>query len=251
LILSASASPFSNISYGAAGGMKSLQLRLGSSVDDVSMGVRLTKDRKWVVLSNPFFKDEERSVQRVHTSPAGKLRREVLLLDQVLALFATHPRQSLYLDVLDIGEERQLVKLVKQYGLEQQVVFISWEQEVLRRIHVRDATLRLGFSFVPVGDSLHYVRGLTPVPRSPKGVLLAFNPLHSFTAKHKPDNAANLSSVPDLPLYSLQVPAGGCTKKFVTLAHKHGCKVYAFQATRLQSLLLKRSGADGAINVLQ
>jgi glycerophosphoryl diester phosphodiesterase len=229
--------------------LKAVQLALRSPVTGIEIDVRLTKDLKWVVIHNPFHKSEERSVIRVHERTYGQLRREVIPLDTVLALFAAYPTEQLFIDVKDVGEEKQIIKMLHHYGIADRAVIIAWEPEILRRVHERDPAAKIGLSYVPIHSALKYIKGSINKPLSRHGVLLHFNEAHSFDVKHSVGNTSQhyLSDLPQLPLYSIQVPAMLCSGKLVREAHVRGIRVYPFQVTPLNYLLLRRAKVDGII----
>ena len=231
--------------------IQALQAALFSTVDGIEFDVRLTKDHKWVTLHNPFFKSEERSVLRVHTKTYNQIKREVTLLDTMLALFATHSKEKLLMiDVKDVGEEKQLVRMIQKYDLYDQITIIAWEPEILRRVYARDKDIKLGFSYIPIHSTLTFVKGRAKEPLSRYKVVMNFNAMHRFDEKFSKgySNQHYLSTIPDLPLASIQVFAPFCTEKLVKRAHEKGIKVMPFVVnTRLMTVLLRRRGVDGIL----
>jgi glycerophosphoryl diester phosphodiesterase len=229
--------------------LKAIRDALASAVDGIEVDLRLTKDRKWVIIYNPFLKSEERKVMRVHEHTFSRLRQEAMQLDTFLALAAVEGSKRLVLDIKDVGEEKQILKLLDHYNLFDRTILISWEPEVLKRLHARLPGLKLGFSYVPIASSLRYVKGSVSKPLSKYGVLMSFNSLHSFDVKHKIGKHHHfLSDIPDLPLYSIQVPAFLCSNDLVMRAHAKGVRVIPFGVnSRLTYLLLKRRKIDGII----
>ena len=229
--------------------VRALQAAMASEVDGIEIDVRLTKDHKWVVIHNPFFKSEERSVVRIHDHTHAQVRREVNKLDTMLALSAAyHGEKLVFIDVKDVGEERQVVRMIQHYGLHKRAIVIAWEPEVLRRVHAIDPDILLGFSYVPIHSSLAYVKGSINKPLSRHGVLLSFNREHSFDGKFAQGKTRQhyLAHLPELPLYSIQVPAAFCSQKLVRLAHAKNMRVYPFGvSTAIGSTLLRRRGIDG------
>jgi glycerophosphoryl diester phosphodiesterase len=228
--------------------LRAVRAALASKADAIEIDVRLTKDRKWVVVHNPFVK-EERAVLRVHERLASQIKAEATRLDKMLALFAADGNgKTLFIDVKDVGEERQLVRFIAEYGIKDATVVIAWEPEVLRRVHAIDASVRLGLSYVPIHSSLGGIVGSLEKPLSRHGVLMRFNALHSFDASHSVGKTHQhyLASLPALPLHSIQVPDMFCSSKLVTLAHKRGLKVYPFTVnSRINLALLRSRGVDG------
>jgi glycerophosphoryl diester phosphodiesterase len=226
-----------------------LRAALQSAVGGIEFDIRLTKDRKWVAIHNPFFENEERAVKRVHEHSYMQIRREVTLLDSMLAVCWAYPSNKLIMiDVKDVGEEKQIVRMIRKYDLQRQVVVIAWEPEVLRRVHALDPAIRIGFSYVPIHSSLTYIKGSVSQPLSRHGVLLRFNAEHSFDTKFKQGKTHQhyLATIPELPLFSVQVPSLLCTSKLTKLAHEHGMKVFPFGVrTAVGAVLLKSRGADG------
>ena len=231
--------------------MQAFQAALQSSIDTLEFDIRLTKDHKWVVVHNPFFKSEEKMIYQVHEQNYTQLRREVTRLDHVLALFAAHGNgKELMVDVKDVGEERQLVRLIQNYGLEKQVIVIGWEPEILRRVHKIEPSIRLGLTYIPIHSTLKMLRGTINRPVGAHKVILNFNAEQSFSAKTSKGLTHHhyLSTLPDLPLHCIQVREAFCSSKLVKLAHEKGFKVYPFVVnTRLGAALLKRRGVDGII----
>jgi glycerophosphoryl diester phosphodiesterase len=229
--------------------LMALRAALQSSVHGVEIDVRLTKDLKWVTLHDPLVKSEELRVLRVHDHNYSYLRRVTTPLETMLAVISSVPDKHVLIDVKDIGEEKTIIKLIRQYELLDRATVIAWEPEVLRRIHARDQQVRLGFSYVPIHSTLRYVRGSINKPLSRYGWLLHFNAMHSFDVKHTVgvSHQHYLSSLPDLPLVSIQVPAHFCTTKLVRLAHEKNIKVIPFAVNPLNYLLLRRRGINGLI----
>lgn len=222
-----------------------------SGAEMVEFDIRLTKDLKWVIVHNPFLKSEQKMVFQVHQHTYSALRREVTKLDAMLAVFAAYGAgKELMVDVKDVGEERQLVRLIKQYGLQEQVIVIGWEPEVLRRVHSIDPSIRIGLTYIPIHSTLKAVKGTIAKPISRHRVIMNFNAAESFTAKTSSGLTHHhyLSTLPDLPLHSIQVRSEFCSEKLVRLAHERGFKVYPFVVnTRIGAALLRRRGVDGIL----
>ncbi len=232
--------------------VQAMQAAISSPVRMIEFDVRLTKDRKWVVIHNPFLKTEKQIVFQVHEHTYSKLKREVTLLGHMLALFAAHGEgKELMIDVKDVGEERQLVRLIQQSDVQERVIVIAWEPEVLRRVHKLEPSIRLGLSYVPIHSALKLVKGTMPERVSRHHIVMKFNTEQRFDMKKRVGftNQHYLSSLPDLPLYSIQVYHRFCSSKLVKLAHTKGWKVYPFVVnTRLEGALLKRRGVDGLLS---
>jgi len=224
---------------------------LDSNIGGIEIDIRLTKDHKWVVIHNPFFKSEEKSVLHIYEHTYNQIKREITLLDTMLAFFVTHSKnKQIMIDVKDVGETRQLVKLIKHYGIEQQAIILAWEPEILRRVHAFAPELRLGLTYVPIHSSITYIKGETSKPLSKHRIVMRFNAEQSFNAKfkHGVTHHHYLATLPELPLYAIQVPASWCSSKLVKLAHEKNMKVFPFGVkTRLGTLLLKRQGVDGIL----
>jgi glycerophosphoryl diester phosphodiesterase len=79
---------------------------------------------------------------------------------------------------------------------------------------------------------------------------MRFNVAHSFDVEHKQGKTHQhyLSSLPDLPLYSIQVPAFLCSSKLVNLAHGKNMLVFPFGVkSALMYHLLKSRNVDGVL----
>ncbi len=229
--------------------IRAVRKALQSRVDGVEVDVRLTRDKKWVVIHNPFYRNEENTVRRIHEHTFSQVRREVVELDAILALYAALGEgKELMIDVKDVGETRQLVGLVRRHGLQDSVVIIAWEPEVLRRVRREAPELRIGLSYVPLPHSVRRFKGVV-APPSKRRFVLSFNKAHSFdegllgkTHQHF------LSELPDLPLFSIQVPALLCRKRLVSKAHERNTRVVAFTVNRtITKRLLERQGVDGVL----
>lgn len=234
--------------------MHALRDALASDVEGIEIDIRLTKDRKWVVVHNPFFIDEKRNVERVHTKTYGQIRREVTLLDTMLAYIAARStgtkHKTLFLDVKDVGEERQIARMLTQYDLIADTVVIAWEPEVLRRIKRIEPSIRAGLSYVPIHSTLTFLQGEIKRPIGKHKAVLTFNKEHSFDARHSEGHSKQhyLATLPDIPLSTIQVYAPLCSAKLVRLAHERGIKVIAFTVNnRVLAALLKRRGVDGIL----
>ena len=229
--------------------LKAFRAALAAPVDGIEFDVRLTKDRKWVAIHDPFLKNEERRVMRIHERLYSQLKNDVTPLDTLLALFAAYPKSELFIDVKDVGEEKQIIKSIRRYGLLENARIIAWEPEVLRRVHARDPEVKIGMSFVPMNDSLRFIRGEINRPLTKHGVLMAFNKEQSFDKLHGIGRTKHhyLVDLPTLPLYSIQPPTLLCTKRLVRRAHERGIKVYPFGVTRFNVMLARRANVDGFI----
>lgn len=231
--------------------LRGLRDALASRVDGIEFDVRLTKDHKWVTIHNPFFRSEERSVLRVHTKTYGQIKREVTLLDTMLALFATHSDgKRLMIDMKDVGEERQIVRMIQKYDLYNQVTVIAWEPEVLRRVHALDRDIKIGFSYIPIHSTLTFVKGTAKDRLSRHKVVMNFNAMHRFDERFSKGhtNQHYLSRIPDLPLTSIQVFSIFCSAKLVRRAHEKRMSVIAFVVnSRINAALLRRRGVDGIL----
>ncbi|HIH24596.1 TPA: glycerophosphodiester phosphodiesterase [Candidatus Woesearchaeota archaeon] len=234
--------------------MHALRDALESGIEGIEIDIRLTKDRKWVVLHNPFFADERRNVERVHMKTYGQIRREVTLLDTMLAYIAARSermkRKTILIDVKDVGEERQIARMLASYDLTADAVVIAWEPEVLRRIRSIDPSIRTGLSYIPIHSTLTFLQGELKTPIGRHKAVLTFNKEHSFDARHSEGHSKQhyLATLPEFPVTSIQVYAPLCSAKLVRLAHKRGMKVIAFTVNnRVLAALLKRRGVDGIL----
>jgi|GEM_PF-2303675 len=209
-----------------------LDAALGSSVDMVEIDIRLTKDSRWVVMHNPFL-TERRKTLRVHEHQYSVLKAEAALLDTMLARIARLKRgvtKTIMIDVKDVGGERSLVAMLRKHKLGKRVIVIAWEPEILRRVHALAPKLRIGLSYVPIHSTMTFLKGALDTPLSRHNVLPRFNCDCHFT-NHLGKGVVHqhyLSYIPDLSLYSIQVPARLCTKKLIDIAHKRSIKVYPF-----------------------
>lgn len=235
---------------------KAIRAALQSQAHALEIDLRLTKDFKWVALHNPYRRSEERQVHAVHERTLAQLRREVIDLDSILALFSAFGAgKELFLDVKDVGEQRQLVRIIKRHKVEDRVVVIGWEPEVLRKVHAIDPKMRIGFSYVPLHSYLSGIRMKPAVPLSRSGYLLSFNEWQSFDARFSIGRTHQhyLAQLPSLPLYSIQVPGVFCSSRLVQEAHQRGIKVIPFLIggmgvnVRIIAALLRRRGVDGIL----
>lgn len=231
--------------------MRALRAALASVVDGVEFDVRLTKDKKWVVIHNPFFKNEERTVERVHMKTYNQVKREVTLLDSVLAFISVHGNgKRVMIDVKDVGEEKQIIRMIHTYGLRDTATIIAWEPEVLRRVRERDEKIQIGLSYVPIHSSMKFIKGTVKERISKHKAIMNFNAMHRFDAKFGVGHTSQhyLATIPDLPLASVQVFAAFCSKKLVRNAHERGMNVIPFVVnSRINAALLRRRGVDGIL----
>lgn len=91
-------------------------------------------------LSDRIYKIKDLSVEQV-SGLAREMSWELLFLSDALKLFAAHSRsdQQLCIDIKDYGYEKEHLDLVRKYGLEQRVVFISWIPQSLMRLNQLNA----------------------------------------------------------------------------------------------------------------
>jgi len=229
--------------------IRAIRAALTAPIDAIEIDIRLTKDHKWVAIHNPFYTNEKRSVQHVHDHTLAKVKREVVPLDMVLALFsALGEGKELFIDVKDVGEARGLVRLLKRHKVLERTIVIAWEPEILKRVHKEEPQLRLGFSYVPIFERLRDMSGTLQKPLSKHGILLHFNELHSFDRRFPIGKTHQhyLSELPDLPLYSIQVFGLLCSSNLVERAHKKRLKVYPFTVNnKLTARLLRGRNVDG------
>jgi len=232
--------------------VRAIREALLSPVDGIEIDIRLTKDLKWVVIHNPFTKNEAGQIQRVHAQPFHKLKKEILPLDTVLAMFAAlGGGKELYIDMKDVGEIKQLTKMIDRHNIKDRTIIIGWEPEILKRVHKIDPVQRLGLSFVPIHRSTNGARAIVHKPLTRHGVLLSFNSLHSFDVKFSIGKTHQhyLSDLPNLPLHCIQVFSLFCSADLVKKAHARGLKVIAFVVNnRISFSLLKRRNVDGILS---
>lgn len=92
--------------------------------------------------------DEVLALELGESNQGKFVRRPIFKLEEVFKLMKGRPERFLYMDIKNADFEI-LSKLVKQYGIEQQVIFTSSNHEFLKQWK----------KLVPTGETLNWVRG--------------------------------------------------------------------------------------------
>jgi len=216
----------------------------------VHLAAYLSADGKWVVPRLSGLSDE-RAARRAHTTTAARL--DALPLEHALALVAAHapngPRQMLYLEAKDTGNERALVAALTRLDMLDRTVLLAWEPEVLRRAHGLAPSLFLGLAFVPLGHAVARSRAVTHREYPRRKVRLAFDPAQSFDAlpgigKTPVRTLADVS----LPLSCVCIPAVLCRSRTIAAARSRGARVVAYGVyNNLLLRVLRRRGVDAIL----
>ncbi|MBR9700542.1 hypothetical protein GOV11_01615 [Candidatus Woesearchaeota archaeon] len=207
----------------------------------------LTKDKKWVSITTSKFKERARQIERVHTTNYSAIRREVVPVEDLLALFASFGEDKLlYLDVHDRGEERSLVRSLERHDLLESAVLTAWSPIALQKFHALAPRLKLGLSYPFRKEAPSKVHK----PMDRKGVELAYDKKEDFDSMHGLGRKyeENLSDLPLLPLYSIQVPVLLAFRKFIQGAHEKGIRVMVYKTRPALAGVVKKRGADGIIS---
>ena len=153
---------------------------LRSNVDEVEIDVRLTKDQRFVLCHDPFYRGTDGVIRQVSRTTLKQARSVGLLpLETALSRFAAAgSTKRIAIDVKVRSELDQLVSLIRKLDLCNRVVIISWDQATLKRIHQIEPIIELSFSFRYGFLCWSYVPCL-PWPRLPEIVRQAKIPLRS------------------------------------------------------------------------
>lgn len=91
-------------------------------------------------VSNRKYKIKDLSTEQLKELTSER-SGELLLLSDALQLFAAHSLsyQQLCIDIKDYGYEKEHLNLIREYGLEQRVVFISWIPQSIIRLNQLNA----------------------------------------------------------------------------------------------------------------
>lgn len=127
-----------------------LHAALESSVDEVELDFRLSRDGSLVAAHLPWYRSADGRLHRVAAVTASSAREHGLLtLADALTMVskdASHKR--LRLEVKSTGSEEIVLNAVQSHGLSERVTIVSWHSDSLRRLRSVDSHIRLGYSFL-------------------------------------------------------------------------------------------------------
>lgn len=159
---------------------------LHSGMDAVEIDVRVAGDGVFVVCHDPWFKDRRGRLRLVSRSSADE---GFFTLRMAFELFnKSASRSHLAIDIKTPGFERELVELIREFGLSERAIVISWEFSILERIHSLAPDLRLSLSMfqyfrlrncLPIGFSLNPPRSVREraIPLESVNVVARWMPL--------------------------------------------------------------------------
>jgi glycerophosphoryl diester phosphodiesterase len=114
-----------------------LRKALASSVDEIEVDYRVTKDRKLLLIHDARYTDAHGKRHVVRKETLAEARRNGRhSLEDALRYFARHGKNKIInIDIKDYGEEAQLITLIKKYHLATRIIIVSWLAASLERVH--------------------------------------------------------------------------------------------------------------------
>jgi len=130
--------------------LPALKKALASNVDAVEIDYRISKDGKLVCYHPPFYKTKGKR-HWISTEPAKTAQKnKLMLLDEAFAVFKKYGKgKEFQVDIKWFGGEKELVRLIKKHGIENNILVVSWMAKSLETIHALAPELRLSYSFPP------------------------------------------------------------------------------------------------------
>ncbi len=132
-----------------------LKKALARKVRHIEFDVRLTKDRRYLVHHDPYFKDCNGTFSYIRDLTgkeiaARKAFGEITFLDDMLEYFSKNEQGSttIHIDVKDFGAEQYLVDLVRKHDLLNRSVIVSWLPSVLIEVNRIEPHCRLCYSHI-------------------------------------------------------------------------------------------------------
>ncbi len=137
--------------------LRALKEALFSDVHEIELDFRLTKDNIYICNHDPELKIKLKSgkikrimIRKKTIAELNEKKKRVASLEEILAYFAVHKQDKIMnIDLKDCGEEKEVIKLVKKYKLNNSVIIISWLPKVLERIRRLDKKIKISFSYAP------------------------------------------------------------------------------------------------------
>lgn len=115
---------------------------LNAGVRHLEIDIRITKDNKFVVFHDPFFKDSNRQFLNIHDFDAAELANDsstsgIPTLEDLLKVFINQaPEETkLHIDIKSAGFEELLVNTIMKYDLMERIVWVSWIPTTLMKIY--------------------------------------------------------------------------------------------------------------------
>lgn len=127
-----------------------LHAALESSVDEVELDFRLSRDGSLVAAHLPWYRSTDGRLHRVAAVTASSAREHGLLtLADALTIVSNNTSDKrLRLEVKSTGAEESILSAVQSHGLFERVTIVSWYSHSLRRIRSLDSNILLGYSFL-------------------------------------------------------------------------------------------------------
>jgi glycerophosphoryl diester phosphodiesterase len=205
--------------------MSAFRKALELGVDMIELDVRITKDKRFVVIHDPTTKrtgTRNRKISRTTwqdlcTIDVGRRfskdfkNERIPLLRDVIALVGNRALVNIELKGRFYGYEEKLLQLIVHGGIHKSVILASRNKRLLTRLRMLDEDVRL--SYIINKPQRRYVQ---------------------FGRK--------------LGLYSFQVYWKLVTKRFVRNCHQHKCKVFVWTVNPITLMeKMARCGVDGII----
>ncbi|WP_066189786.1 MULTISPECIES: glycerophosphodiester phosphodiesterase [Gracilibacillus] len=211
--------------------LAAFQKAIDHGADSIELDVRLTKDGVPVICHDATIKRTSDGTAAIHEANLSELKQcdfgswfdpsfageEIPTLDETLRL-VKDTDMDLNIEVknspiIHVGIEQKMIDLVHKYGMQDRVLFSSFDHQCLKRIHLLDARVKIGF-------------------------ILHMNLVHLF------DYIKNSG----IEAYSIHPHHFYTTKGMVSEAHACGIKVYPYTIDDMElaeQYLAK--GVDGVI----
>jgi len=127
-----------------------LRAALASSVDEIELDFRMTKDGGLVAAHLPWFRSSAGIIRLISfESLSEALYNGLMTLSEALDLFAERGEGKLLrLELKGTGFEQQLLNAVVDRNLLDRVTLVSWRASTAKTLRTLNPNVRIGYSFL-------------------------------------------------------------------------------------------------------
>jgi len=123
----------------------SFKKAINDGADEIEFDVRSTKDEKFIIIHEEKVKSK--IVEKTNYEELKKLKRNLLLLEEVLIFLRKNFNKGIHLDYKSKNNEEELIKIIKKYYALNKVLFNSLHVKVLKKIKKIEPRARVAISF--------------------------------------------------------------------------------------------------------
>jgi glycerophosphoryl diester phosphodiesterase len=224
--------------------IKAIKHTLRTKIKFIEIDVRLTKDNIYVLTHYPYYYDEHHNLIYIKDKTYNQQKDNLEKFENILPSLKKS-NKTLLIDIKDYGAEQSLIKLIKKHKLQKQIIVVSWNLTILKKIHKLNKSLPLSFSFYPTTNILQKIKCNLINDFSLTNNCYTLNkPITDYDLKKGTTIGHFLSGIPNLKLLSINIPWYLATKRIVNQAKQRNIKINIFTINNKLTYNLSKNKAD-------